>query len=259
MSHSIPDLLAAGKTVRVMSLGAFAQPKLVEIAAHHQMVHGFWIDQEHAAVSHQQLELLLLACRATGLDAFARVPPVDYATIMRPMEAGCCGIMAAQIRTMEQVQQVVAWSKYPPEGVRGLFMGNAECNYGKADAAMHVAAANRRRWLAIQIETAEAVELVEKIAANDGVDHLFVGPADLACTLGVPGDVMHQRCLAALEQVAAAAERNGKTWGALSRSLDHIRVCRDLGCRLFSVYGDLDVIHRGIASMRGDLDDLLPV
>ena len=258
MSHSIPDLLAAGKTVRVMSLGAIAQPKLVEIAAAHQIVQGVWIDQEHAAVSHQQLELLLLACRASGLDAFARVPPVDYATIMRPMEAGCCGVMAAQIRTLEQVQQVVAWSRYPPLGVRGLFMGNAECHYGKADASAHVAAANRGRWLAIQIETAEAVELVEQIAATDGVDHLFVGPGDLACTLGVPGEVMHPRCLAALEQVAAAAKRHGKTWGTLSRSVDHVRVCHDLGCQLFSVYGDLDVIHRGMDGIRGDMDGVLP-
>ena len=258
MGHSIPDLLAAGKTVRVMSFGAIAQPKLVEIAAYHQIVHGIWIDQEHAAVSHQQLEHLLLACRASGLDAFARVPPVDYATIMRPMEAGCCGIMAAQIRTLEQVQQVVTWSKYPPQGVRGLFMGNAECNYGRADAAAHIAAANQQRWLAIQIETAEAVELAEQIAASDGVDHLFVGPADLACSLGVPGEAMHPRCLAALEKVAAAVKRNGKTWGTLSRSTDHVRVCRDLGCQLFSVYGDLDVIHRGIAGIRGDMDGLLP-
>jgi 2-dehydro-3-deoxyglucarate aldolase/4-hydroxy-2-oxoheptanedioate aldolase len=257
MNHSIPDLLAAGKTVRVMSLGAIAHPKLVEIAAHHQIVHGFWIDQEHAAVSQERIENLLLACRATGLDAFARVPPVDYATIMRPMEAGCCGVMAAQIRTLEQVEQVVAWSKYPPAGSRGLFLGNAECHYGKANAAEHVAAANRRRWLAVQIETAEAVKLVEEIAAYDGVDHLFVGPADLACALGVPGEVLHERCVAALEQVAAAVKRTGKTWGTLSRSRDHAAVCRDLGCQLFSVYSDLDVIHRGIVGIQSDLDGLL--
>jgi 2-dehydro-3-deoxyglucarate aldolase/4-hydroxy-2-oxoheptanedioate aldolase len=229
----------------VISLGSFPDPKLIEVAGRVADVHGLWIDQEHNAIPHAQLELMLIACRAAGLDAFARVPPTDYATIMRPMETGCSGVMVAQIRALEEVHQVVQWAKYPPLGVRGLFMANAECEYGTVSAAEHVVRANQQRWLAIQIETAEAVELADQIAATAGVDLLFVGPADLASTLGVPGESMHPKCITALERVSSACQSAGIPWGVLSRDPKHAAKCRELGCQLFSLASDMDVVHRG--------------
>ncbi len=246
MAHSIQQRLANGDIVRVISLGAFPSPKLIEVAGQIANVHGLWIDQEHSAVSHAQMELMLMACRAAGLDAFARVPPTDYATIMRPMETGCSGVMVAQIRTLEEVHQVVEWAKYPPDGTRGLFMANAECGYGTVPAAEHVVRANQQRWLAIQIETTEAVELADQIAAVDGVDLLFVGPGDLACVLGVPGQALHAKCVDALERVSTACRSAGIPWGALSRDPNHAAKCRELGCRLFSLASDMDIVHRGL-------------
>ena len=116
---------------------------------------------------------MLIACRATGMDAFARVAPTHYATVMRPMEAGCSGVMIAQVRTLAEVQQAVQWVKYPPIGTRGMFTGNAETKYGLIDIATQVETANRERWLSIQIETVESVEIVDQIAAVEGVDWLL--------------------------------------------------------------------------------------
>src|SRR3954466_6327445 len=154
----IKQRLAAGKIVRTMHIVGYATPRIIELAGMFGDFHGYWFDQEHSAISHQDLELMLIACRATGKDAFARVPPTDYATIMRPMEAGCSGVMIAQVRTLEEVKQAVAWAKYPPVGIRGTFTGNAETRFGKVGLAEHVAAANRDHWVSIQIETPEAVE-----------------------------------------------------------------------------------------------------
>ena len=165
MKTTIKERLAAGEEVRVMVFGALASPKLAEVAGLAGGLHGIWIDQEHSAVPHHTLELLLMACRAAGLDAFVRVPPTDYGTIMRPMETGASGIMVAQIRTVEQVKQVLDWAKYPPLGVRGLFMNNYEAGYGTANVKEHVAKANRDRWICIQIETPEAVQCADRIAA----------------------------------------------------------------------------------------------
>lgn len=254
MIKTLKQRLAEGQSVNVMSIGPLASPKLIEIVSLYDKLHGVWIDQEHIAISHERLELLALACRAVGLDAFARVAPTDYATVMRPMETGANGVMAAQIRSVEQVHQVVQWAKYPPMGVRGLFLGNYESGYATSDPSQHVKAANRDRWLVIQIETAEAVEAADQIAAVDGVDCLFVGPGDLACTLGVPGQAMHPKCLAALEKIAAAAEAAGKPWGALSKTADHVARCRDLGCRLFSIFGDVDLVHRGFQATMDAFD-----
>ena len=256
MKATIEQRLKKGQIVRVMFLGSLASPKLIEVAGLVGNIHGVFIDQEHSDIPHHQLELLLMACRAAGLDALARVAPTDYATVMRPMEAGASGVMTAMIRTVEQAKQVVGWVKYPPRGARGLFQANYEAGYGTLDAAQHVERSNRERWLSIQIETPDAVECVEEIAAVDGVDWLFVGPGDLACTLGVPGQALHPRAVAAYERVAAACRGAGKPWGTLARSPEHAAKCRELGCQFFSLVGDMDLVHRGFAATKKMYADL---
>jgi 2-dehydro-3-deoxyglucarate aldolase/4-hydroxy-2-oxoheptanedioate aldolase len=236
--------------VRVMSIGGFPDPKLVEMIGCHCEVHGIWIDQEHSYVSHAAMELLLMACRAGGLDAFARVPLTDYAALARPYETGCSGVMVAQIRRPDEVHRALHWATYPPRGMRGLFVSNAECQWGKVSAAEQMECAARERWLAIQIETLEALDCLDDLAAIEGVQMLFVGPADLSSALGVPGQVLHEKCREALRAVAAACQKAGKPWGTLSRSTEHAEYCRELGCQLFSIASDVDLIVRGMETTR---------
>ena len=243
---TIKQRLARGESVRVFLIGAIPNHKIIEVVSLAGNYQGVWVDQEHSAVPHQQLEVLMLACRSAQLDAFVRVPPTDYGTIMRPMEAGANGIMAAQIRTVDQVQQVVQWAKYPPVGVRGMFRANYEAGFGTRDPSEIAETSNRDRWLAIQIETPEAVDCVDEIAAIDEVDSLFVGPGDLSVTLGVPGQPMHPKCIAALERVSAAVKAAGKSWGVLPFSREHAAKCRELGCQLFSIGSDMELIRRGL-------------
>jgi 2-dehydro-3-deoxyglucarate aldolase/4-hydroxy-2-oxoheptanedioate aldolase len=249
MPDTIIQRLRDGRLVRVMLFSGLSSPKLIEVAGILGSFHGLWIDQEHSAVPHAQLELMLMAARAVGLDAFARVPPTDYATIMRPLEAGCSGVMIAQVRTLEEVQRALQWAKYPPHGIRGLFSSTVESNYGKVDAGTHIANANRDRWVSIQIETTEAVEIVDQIAALEGVDWLFVGPADLSVALGVPGQFLHPKCVVAMERVATACRRAGKAWGVLSKDAEHAKKCRELGCQLFSIFGDIECFRAGLKAL----------
>ncbi len=110
----------------------------------------------------------------------------------------------------------------------------------------------------MQIETPEAVDIVDKIAATNGVDWLFVGPADLSVTLGVPGEFMHPKCIDALKKVSAGAKKAGKAWGILSRDIEHARMCRELGCQLFSVMGDGECLRVGLETLEqrfAELDD----
>jgi 2-keto-3-deoxy-L-rhamnonate aldolase RhmA len=256
MPSIIKERLAAGKIVRAMHIVGFATPKVVEFATSLGDFDCVWIDQEHAAIPHAQLELMTMACRASGKDAFARVPPTDYATIMRPYEAGCSGVMIAQVRTMAEVEQAVEWAKYPPVGKRGFLGANVETHFGGTSMATQVSTANRDRWLAIQIETPEAVEIVDKIAATKGVDWLFVGPADLSITLGVPGEFLHPKCVDALKRVSEATKKAGKAWGTLSRDLEHASRCRELGCQFFSIFGDIDLLQVGLRTLEERFKEL---
>lgn len=247
--ETIKSRLEAGQQVNIFSVGAIPSPKWVELVALVGGYHGIWIDEEHAAVGLEQIEILTMACRSVGLDSYVRLAPVNYAAVMRPMEAGAGGIMAAQIRGAEEARQIVRWAKFPPLGERGLNASNHEGRYATRSLAEHVAACNRDRWLAMQIETLEALHEVDEIAATEGVDHLFVGPADLSLALGVPGEFLHPRCREALGQVARAVEQHGKSWGILVRGREHAVVCRDLGCRLFAYGNDLSVILGGLRGL----------
>jgi len=257
MPDTIIQRLRGGQLVRTMHFTGFVKPRAVEMLGLLGNFHGIWFDQEHTAVPHADLETLLIVCRAAGLDAFSRVPPTDYCTVMRPMEAGCSGVMIAQVRTLDEVKQAVEWAKYPPIGKRGFFGANYETGFGNIDMATHVAAANRDRWLSIQIETPEAVEIADKIAALEGVDWLFVGPADLSVTLGVPGDFLHAKCIDALKRVDAAVKKAGKSWGTLSRDPEHAARCRELGCQLFSVFGDVDCLRVGLQTLEKRFAELM--
>lgn len=257
MASLIKERLSAGKIVRAMHIVGYATPKVVELVTTLGNMHGVWLDQEHAAIPHTQLELMAMACRASGKDVFARVPPTDYATVMRPYEAGCSGVMIAQVRTLEEVEQAVEWAKYPPIGTRGMFAVNAETRFGEIDMPTQVATANRDRWLAIQIETPESVEIADQIAATKGVDWLFVGPADLSVTLGVPGEFLHPKCVDALKRVGAATKKAGKAWGTLSRDIEHMQKCRELGCQFFSIYGDIDLLRVGLRTLEDKFKELM--
>lgn len=250
MSHSIKQRLLAGELVNVFAIGAIPSTKLVELAALSGGYHAIWIDEEHAALSLQQIELLALACRSVGLDSYVRLAPVNYAAVMRPMEAGVGGVMAAQVRSLAEVEQIVSWAKFPPLGQRGVNPSNFEGRYSTCKLSEHVIDCNRDRWLSVQIETREALECVEDIAKVEGIDHLFVGPADLSVALGVPGDFMHPLCLAALERISRAVRSVGKSWGILARGHEHAVQCRKLGCQLFAYGNDLSIAMQGFKAVR---------
>lgn len=248
--HSIKQRLEAGQKVNVFSIGAIPSFKIIEIAAMSGGYHAVWIDEEHAALSQRDIETLALSCRSVGLDSYVRIAPLNYAAVMRPMEAGVGGIMAAQIRSVDEARQIVSWAKFPPRGTRGINPSNFEANYTTRSLPEHIEICNRERWLSVQIETLEALECVEQIAAVDGVDHLFVGPADLSVALGVPGQYLHPDCIAALKRVSHACKRVGKSWGILVRGPEHAALCREMGCQLFAFVNDLGVVVQGFQAVR---------
>src|SRR5215211_1733873 len=93
------ELLRTDRVVRVCLLGQLCSPKLVEMIGHHGGFDGVWFDQEHCGLTVAQIEEAARAARGMGLDNFVRLAPTDYATVMRALEAGSGGIMAAMIKS----------------------------------------------------------------------------------------------------------------------------------------------------------------
>jgi 2-dehydro-3-deoxyglucarate aldolase/4-hydroxy-2-oxoheptanedioate aldolase len=156
--------------------------------------------------------------------------------------------MAAQIRTADEAEEFVQWAKFAPRGRRGLNPLGFDGRYGTIRLSEFAERANRDTFVAIQIETARAVEEVEAIAAVDGVDLLFVGPSDLSQAVGVIGDFMGAASLEAVDRVAAACNAHGKHWGAVTPSPDYAAMLIEKGCTLISAVNDVKLVTEGLAT-----------
>lgn len=250
MSLTLKDRLAQGETVNVFAIGRMFHPNLIQMFAIHGGFHGFWIDHEHVGFSIDQIETAATAGRAAGFDSFVRVAPTDYALVTRCLESGPRGVMAAQINNAHEAERFVQWAKFAPRGRRGLNSAAYDGRFGNMPLAEFCDRSNRETMVAIQIETASAVEHVDAIAALDGVDLLFLGPSDLSQELGVTGQFMHPQCLAAIERISAAAKKHGKAWGSVTMTPDHCEMLVNQGCRMISMTNDVRVINAGIRSVK---------
>src|SRR5438128_12699481 len=152
MSLRLKERLRQGELVRVFCLGQMCDPKLLEMVSLHGGYDAVWLDQEHCALTIAQLEDATRAARACNMDTFVRLAPTDYAAVMRPLEAGAGGIMAAQVRNARQVEEIIQWAKFYPRGMRGINNTGVDGRYGLVPLAEYFQQANANQFHAIQVE-----------------------------------------------------------------------------------------------------------
>lgn len=240
------ELLAGRGLIRLFAVGRVFHPIFIDMYGLAGGFHGFWLDGEHVQLSTEQLLVAALAARANDFDCFVRIAPVGYWHVTQCLETGVGGVMAAQIRSAEQAEQFVRWAKFSPRGSRGLNLGGRDADYYGMSAQQFVERANREHFVAIQIETAGALNEADQIAAIEGVDLLFVGPADLSLALGIPGQFHNERLWDAIARVANACRQHGKSWGAVVPDPNFADRAMELGCRMPTFGNDLFVVRRGI-------------
>jgi 2-keto-3-deoxy-L-rhamnonate aldolase RhmA len=160
--------------------------------------------------------------------------------------------MASMVRSVREVENLLAWTKFHPRGYRGVNGSGVDGRYGSYPAEDYYRRANAETFVAVQIEHADAVEEVERIAAVPDLDLLFIGPADLSQSMGIPGEWEHARMWQAVERVAKAARANGVPWAILPRDADHARRCVELGCRMLSLGIDTWAFRKGLKATQDD-------
>ena len=145
----LKETLKQNRVVRVFGLGQLCHPKVIEMIG---LVGGYdavWLDQEHCGLTIKQIEHCARAARAAGLDSFVRITATDYATVMRPLEAGAGGIMAAQVRSAREAAEIVRWSKFHPQGLRGVNGTGIDGRWGTLPMKEYFAKANAETFAAI--------------------------------------------------------------------------------------------------------------
>ena len=191
-------------------LGSPASAELCSAAGYDWIL----VDLEHGAGTEADLVAMLLAVEAGGAVPLVRPQSGERIRIGRALDMGARGIMVPRLESAAEAGQAVTFLRYPPDGIRGVATRVRGAGLGVVSHA-DVQRMNGRVLGIIQIESVGGLRDADAIAGLDGVDVLFVGPADLSHSLGIPGQFQHADYLAALDSVVAACRAHGKAAGIL--------------------------------------------
>ena len=215
----------------------FADARAAELAA----MCGFdciWADLEHCANDWTVVEQQIWAAKTYDVDIMTRVTRGGYSDYIRPFELDSAGIMVPHIMSLEDAKRVVHITRFHPIGRRPIDGGNADGAYTLVDIHDYITQANEQRFVGIQIEDPEPLDQLDEIAALDGIDMLFFGPADFSQGIGAPGQWDHPMIAETRKRVADVAIKHGKFAGTVGTpaNLDQLV---EMGFRFISIGADV--------------------
>jgi 2-keto-3-deoxy-L-rhamnonate aldolase RhmA len=214
-------------------------------------------DMEHTGWGIDTIRTLIATTRSADIVPLVRVPATQYHLLSGPLDAGAMGLMIPMVESEEQARLIAQSVKYPPVGKRGAAFGVAHDDFGLEPGTNpeKMIRANNEVLTIAQIETAAGVEHVERIAAVEGIDVLWIGHNDLSNSMGIPGQFEHPDFLAAVERVLAACRTNNKAAGMMPGTVEAARALLAQGFRIIAYSGDLWVyqtaLREGLAAIRG--------
>lgn len=223
-----------------LNLGSSITAEMVGIAGFDWVL----IDLEHGAGTEANVISQLQALESTEAAAIVRVESGRVERIARILDMGAEGIMVPKISNAGEAKEVVDGLRYPPGGSRGVAKMVRASGYGKW-ANDYIPNADENIVGVFQIETKDALDHLDEIAAIDGVDVLFIGPSDLSMSLGIFGEFSNPLFKDSIKAIIAAAEKAGKATGILIFNPDDYRMYFDMGIRFIACGSDGSFVTEG--------------
>jgi 2-keto-3-deoxy-L-rhamnonate aldolase RhmA len=177
----------------------------------------------------------------------------EYTWLARALDLGARGVMIPMVESEDHAKAIVQACRYPPLGRRGAAFGFAQCDYLGGDVGEKIRKYHERTLIIAQIETERGLEQVEKIAAVDGIDVLWVGHFDLSNFMGIPAQFNDPRFDAAMRKVAEVARRHGKAAGFMATDAAWIVRARDMGFTMIAGGTDTGLLELALKNMVGQI------
>jgi 4-hydroxy-2-oxoheptanedioate aldolase len=174
------------------------------------------VDMEHSPLDMADVLGTLRAIAATPAQPIVRVAWNDQVLVKRVLDAGARNVMFPFVQTADEARAAVSYTRYPPQGVRGVAAVHRASRFGATKD--YLKTANDEIATVVQVETPAAIQRLAEIAAVPGVDSLFLGPGDLSAAMGYLGDIGHKDVQALIAQAARAAHAAGKPIGIIGGS-----------------------------------------
>lgn len=244
--------LCSGETQIGLWLG-LADAYCAELAANA----GFdWllIDGEHAPNDLRGILGQLQAIAPYASQAIIRPVVGDSALIKQLLDIGAQTLLVPMVESAQQARELVRAMHYPPQGIRGVGSALARASRWNSIAG-YLDQADAQMCLLVQIENLEGLANLEAIAQVEGVDGVFIGPADLSASMGYRGNPGHPAVQAAIEDAIARVRQAGKAAGILSADQALARRYIELGAAFVAVGVDTTVLMRGLQSLAATFKD----
>lgn len=250
---SLPDTFAqrldASETAQVglfLSSGSETNAEIVASAGFDWLL----IDAEHSPYTLDTVSRLLRTVQPYPACPVVRLPVGDAVLIKQYLDLGAQNLMIPMVHTAEQAEQAVSAMRYPPRGIRGIGAALARSSrYSGVPDYLNVA--EETISLTVQIESREAVANAEAIAAVDGVDAVFIGPSDLAASMGYLGQQQHPEVLEAVSTTFAAVKKAGKHVGINAFNLEQAHSYVDAGADFVCIGADVQQLAGAVRSLVG--------
>ncbi|MCA9413470.1 MAG: 4-hydroxy-2-oxovalerate aldolase [Candidatus Omnitrophica bacterium] len=246
--------IRAGKSARMCVLGHYV-PAYVTMAARcgYDCI---WLDLEHRLIDDREVQALLAYSHLADIDILIRTPTTDKTKLYRYLEDGAAGLMVPHVSTPEKARAMVEASKFPPIGDRGMDGVGLDADFNlEQDQDEYGRHANSETFLVVQIETPQAVEHVEEIAAIEGVDCLFFGPGDFG--FRVRNTETDLTIDSAWERVLAAGKKNGKFVGRPAPTLETLKTFTDQGAQFLAHGSEFAALKSMLESCSAEYDEVL--
>ena len=202
------------------------------------------IDTQHGPIGLGDLVPMLQALDAAGVPALVRVAWNDRAAISHALDSGAIGVIVPMVNSADEAATAAAACRYAPAGARSYGPTRAALR----DPAFQSDAANIAVLCFVQIETEEAIAHLDDIASTPGVDGLFVGPADLALSLGTPaGSLVDERFRAATREVVRAARAHARAPGVFCATMEAAETAREDGFTMLAIQSDVRLLKSAAA------------
>lgn len=205
-------------------------------------------DTEHSPIDPLTvLPQLQAAAGHPGVSAVVRPASNDPVLIKRLLDVGAQSLLVPCVQDADEARAAVAATRYPPTGIRGVAGTTRASGYGRI--AGYATKAQEEICVVVQVETGDALERIESIATVEGVDGIFVGPADLAASLGHPGEPGHPAVKERVEDALVRIGKTGRPAGILTLDPGFASRCIELGVVFPAVGLDAAVLARGLDAL----------
>ena len=201
------------------------------------------LDMEHSPSDLENLLSQLQAAAPHATHPVVRVPWNDMVTMKRVLDVGAQSLLVPYVAGAQEAAAAVSYTRYPPQGVRGVAGTTRATRFGRIKD--YARRAHEEICLLVQVETQAALDEIEAICGIEGVDGVFVGPADLHASLGHTGEIANPKVKPLIDDAIRRIRKAGKAPGILTPSEEDARRWLDCGALFVAVGADVGILARG--------------